>query len=390
MRFIVAIALLAAFLAASLRWLPVPWLWPILVSSVLLLTQVRFRDKSARTLFCWNVGVVLLLLAVGEAWLATADVLEAREAGRIRRRQVYVTSDDPVLGYVLKPNTRRRAAKYYDAETVYDVTCTVDADGLRVSPPSRTDCTSSVLFFGCSNTYGEGVNDEQTMPYRVGVLTDGHFRIYNFGLHGYGPQHMLAMIEAGRVQSIVKEPPQHAIYQALYPSHAYRAAGKRAWVRTGPRYTIDSSGAPVRHGSFSDSDWRSPVWLWLRSQIDKSSLGRRLLSLPGRLTAADERRFLAIVKASADLLEQEYPSVQFHVLIWTSDRSIIQRLSDKGMDVHDVGGFAATARRQEGSASLHPADPHPTPLVYTLIARYVIESIIGYQQETEQPTERDK
>ena len=359
MKFIVAIALLGAFFVASLRWLPVPWLWPILISSALLLMQVRFKRRTARTLVCWNLGIVLLLIAVSEAWLATVDSRKAEEAGRIRTDQVYVSSDDPVLGYVLRPNTKRQAVKYYDEEIVYDVTCTVDADGLRISPPCRADCTSSVLFFGCSHTYGEGVNDDETMPYRAAILTDGHFQIYNFGVHGYGPQHMLALIETGRVKSIVKELPRHAIYLTSYPSHAYRAAGRYHWLQTSPRYTIDSSGAPVRQGSFRDSNYEHPIWLWLRGHIDKSSIGHHFL-MPWRpLTNADERRFLAIVKTSADLLKREYPSIQFHVLFWGSDKSIIGRLSDNGLDVRDVSGLAAIARRQEGTSTLHPVAPTP-------------------------------
>lgn len=390
MKFIGAIVLTGAFFVASLAWLPVPWLWPMLMAAALLLTQVRFRKQSARTLICWNLGSVLLIIAAGEAWLATADFRKADEAGRIRLDKVYVSSQDPVLGYVLVPNTKRQAVKYYNDETVYDVTCTVDADGLRVAPPSRPDCASSVLFFGCSYTYGEGVNDDEAMPYRAGILTDGHFRMYNFGVHGYGPQHMLALIETGRVKSIVKEPPQHAIYLATYPWHAYRAAGKHDWVRTGPKYTLDPDGIPLRQGSFSDSDYEHPAWLWLRGHIDKSSIGHKFLSPWRPLTDADERRFLAITRRSADLLKQEYPSLQFHVLIWGDDKSILARISEDGMDVHDVTEFAEIARRQEGSATLHPVDSHPTPLVHTLIARYVTENVIGYRQETRPTTERDK
>ena len=64
----------------------------------------------------------------------------------------------------------------------------VDKRGLRVEPPlAPSHGDRCVLFFGCSYTFGEGVNDTETLPYRTGVLAEGLLRMINFGLHSYGP-----------------------------------------------------------------------------------------------------------------------------------------------------------------------------------------------------------
>lgn len=74
-----------------------------------------------------------------------------------------------------------------------------------------------VLFFDDSLTFGEGVNDNQTMPYRVGMRSAGALRVYNFAFHGYGPHQMLAQIELGVVRDTIDCLPDHAIYQAIIP-----------------------------------------------------------------------------------------------------------------------------------------------------------------------------
>ena len=84
-------------------------------------------------------------------------------------------------------------------ETLYAVVYSVDKRGLRVEPPlAPGHGDRCVLFFGCSYTFGEGVNDAETLPYRTGVLAEGRLRMINFGLHGYGPHQMLAVRAAVR------------------------------------------------------------------------------------------------------------------------------------------------------------------------------------------------
>lgn len=383
MKFIAAMVLVGAFSACSLKWLPVPWVWSMAACAGLLLTQVRFKKPTVRVLVCWNLAMALIILAATETYLSAIDCFKVTDGKQISGDALYDSVKDDNMGYVLKSDSTKRAAKYYGEEKIYDVTYTVDADGLRVAPPCRTDCDGAVLFFGGSFTYGEGVNDEETMPYRVGVRAQGQYHIYNFGVHGYGPQHMLALIESGRVRSVAKETPQHAVYQALYPSHAQRAAGKYSWLQNSPRYTLDGNGTPVRHGSFKDSAWTHPTWKWLRWQIRKSSLGRRLLTMQRWFTAADRRLFLAIVKRSADLLKSEYPSLKFHVLIWNSDKSVMGWLADNGIDVCEVSGLTAEAERREGTAVLHEKDYHPSPLMHDLIAQCVTESMLGCQQKAD-------
>ena len=97
----------------------------------------------------------------------------------LRREGVYdhYYQSDDILGYrPIKNTVKLSARRYYRDELLYDVRYTIGPDGLRQSMPfgdvnSPAGC---VVFFGGSFTYGEGVNDHETMPFQVGQLTSFH------------------------------------------------------------------------------------------------------------------------------------------------------------------------------------------------------------------------
>ena len=74
---------------------------------------------------------------------------------------------EEILGTSPLKNIRVSARKYYDNKLLYDVTYTINKEGLKLSPL----CVKGLVvvmrfyFFGCSFMYGEGLNDDQTLPF---------------------------------------------------------------------------------------------------------------------------------------------------------------------------------------------------------------------------------
>ena len=115
----------------------------------------------------------------------------------------------------------------FENKLLYQVKYTIDDHGLRIASPSvNTEKRQSncLLFFGDSFTFGEGVKDDETMPYRVSEKTKRRYHAYNFAFLGYGPHQMLAQLQEGLVDAAIECKPAVAIYQAL-PDHVSRAAG---------------------------------------------------------------------------------------------------------------------------------------------------------------------
>lgn len=154
----------------------------------------------------------------------------------------------PITGYKGKPNTTATAHKSTQSgKSLYNVSYTTDELGWRITPSSKLDSSSCVLFFGDSFTIGEGVQDNETLPFYFGraLGKQANARIYNFGFHGYGPHQALALVQSGEIARIVKDCQSVlAIYESL-PGHIARAGGFSPWEQgtNAPRFYLDPSGS---------------------------------------------------------------------------------------------------------------------------------------------------
>lgn len=169
-----------------------------------------------------------------------------------------------ILGYRPRKNTVVDSRKYFKDELVYDVTYSIDANGLRIAPPvtpgSGERC---ILFFGGSFTFGEGVEDDTTTAYRVGQRLEGRYRIFNFGFHGYGPHQMLSALESGLAKSISSCNARYVIYLVLV-EHVQRPAGLALWDLEGPRYLLAANGVERDGSLFENSGLPLPVIRFLK------------------------------------------------------------------------------------------------------------------------------
>jgi len=104
---------------------------------------------------------------------------------------------DRALGVKPRPNSQVTLVKRKLGKVVFEATYTADHYSRRVTPsPEVTPAPpTALLFFGGSYTFGEGVNDDETMPACVAAQTD-ECQVHNYGLPGAGPQHMLEQLRA--------------------------------------------------------------------------------------------------------------------------------------------------------------------------------------------------
>src|SRR5215469_173129 len=73
---------------------------------------------------------------------------------------------DPILGYRAAPNVVARHVQTYGKRKLYDVFYKIDSMGRRITPlDDKQPRSKFLLFFGCSNTFGDGLKERQTIPY---------------------------------------------------------------------------------------------------------------------------------------------------------------------------------------------------------------------------------
>ena len=279
---VVLVALITSGLCLKAHSMQFVWFWSTWACTLIGLIFNVHGSWPRALLF--NAGVAAATLAVAEAYFSFEETEPPTHAPE------YI-KNDPVLGWSPREGIRTRATKFFHGRSLYDVTYTIDSNGLRISPPAGDDSSAgTVLFFGCSFTFGTGLQDDETLPYQVGVQSEGRWRTVNFGVGGYGPHQMLAALESGRVRRVLDSPPRHAFFVAI-ASHLVRVGGRSAvFGHGGPRFRIDPDGIPRLHGHFGDepivpgfletslarADPSAPIWI--RWQLRKSAIYRSFIN----------------------------------------------------------------------------------------------------------------
>ncbi len=367
---------------------PVPFVWIFFAWAGLFLGLAMVLRRKALKLIAFNLGCLVLLLAAIESvlWLfptlgrssGHGAVLEQKD---LAGRGFFAVHRD--LGYGPVPGAHLMSRKRFGEEILYDVDYTIDFRGLRVSdqPVDRNnDAPEAILFFGCSHTFGEGVDDDEATPYLIGARKENRSKVLNFGFMGYGPHQMLAALESGIVEdALAGSKPKIVVHQAMH-HHVWRSAGRAPWDRDGPRYTADANGDVRFSGSFA---LHPDLWDLLRPWIARSSIGARLIErewFPPTFRS-DVERYLAILKKSQQTIETRYPGAAFHVILWDWQdgswitRAIQEDLTTRSVQLHRISeilpDFHTAAEKYRISR-----DGHPNALAHREIAQYILREII--------------
>ena len=383
--------LVAALFLTSvvLYYFPRPYIYFSILWAIVCLAASIMAGRSWAKALWINLAVVVFTFGAMEAYFWAQEPLERQ----MDYSEEFFISDD-VLGYKPTPEKRIEHRSYGGNRLLYDVTYTLDDQGLRIASPltiGSKDALPCFAFFGDSFTFGEGMADEQTMPYQVWKRIGPRYRTVNFAFLGYGPHQMLAALEQGQVGSHGHCTPSHIVYQAI-PSHVSRAAGLEAWDHHGPRYLRQSDGQLRRAGHFDDLGPSTPhEWLrhlhWqlhtrVRAALEASALYRTLLNSHRPVTSGDVALFAAIVKTAKLTASRVYPDVTFQVLFWDFDddaevgQQVMSQLHVQGVTVHPMSkilpGFPIERARYE----ISPYDRHPNEEAHARIADFVAQRLV--------------
>jgi len=364
-----------------------PFVWGALVTLVVCAWQFRRARTTFGRLAWLNVGVVFLVLGAMEVWLWLTVPPPADFVKGLRPSEGWVSHLD--YGYAPATPSITHVAKAYQGKRIYDVVYTIDEYGMRKSPPERDagERRGCVLFFGCSKTFGEGVQDDETSPWQLGIKTDGRFAVRNMAFQGWGPHQMLSALESGEAERRAHCEVTEVVYLALY-WHALRAAGRAFWDPNGPRYVLDASGRAVRAGYFSDVKLRGALPRRLLDRLSKSLVYKKYFAqhldpYDYPVTPADVALFAAVIDRVHEEITQRFPRASFHVLFWdmplppqwTADFKT--RIAKPGVTLHMLSeAMPDYVVAFDSRYEISPGDRHPTPAAYERIADYVAKDVL--------------
>jgi hypothetical protein len=249
-------AALAAGFAAGAALLPsAGWVcaWAVVLglAGVVLLAGERWRTGS--------LMVAAVAIAVG-LLNAFAGVLASAPVGV----GVVKTTDpkewippEPVLGYRLLPNLTIVETAMRGPELVYRVTYHSTADGTRVTPPSPPGA-DTYLFMGSSFMFGQGLPDDESLPWQFARLNGDKIRAVNFSLEGYSIGHLLRAFEVGLLDKYKDGSKVAAVITWITPSQIEWGTGDGNWLLYSPRYVLED-GVPRHTGSFLNHRLTNPI-----------------------------------------------------------------------------------------------------------------------------------
>ena len=372
---------LASYLgAAFLRTEDVARIWVfdlvcLIVGITLVLSGYR-ANKHVRQLSDAFIGIlltvaVLILTELGFYILnnasgsANTGVVWHQDSGSFHQ-------EDQLLGYKPQPNFQISAIHKLDGRVVYDVVYSSDEYGRRVTPvEDSTQRTEFILFFGGSYTFGWGVNDNQTLPYYVARFAP-EYEPYNYGVAGYGPQHMLVQLKSNKMDVEVGETQGILIYTFI-ENHVNRTIGSmKVTLNRGahmPFYTMDAEDRIRQNGTLISG---RPLLYRLYALLGTSQIVRYFdLDFP-RINDDHYRMTARLIAESQKTFITKFDSNDFYVLLYpgSSERLIpyLERSQIKYLDYRNL-------LDQTEKSVQFPGDGHPTSNAYEIIAKKLVQDL---------------
>jgi hypothetical protein len=278
------------------------------------------------------------------------------------------------------PNTQVIASRDTEDETLYRVPYSIDSYGRRITPvEDSAPRPNYVLFFGGSYAFGEGVNDDETTPYYVSKVAPD-YRAYNYGVGGYGPQHMLANLQRENITAEIEESQGLLIY-IFINEHVLRAIGSMGiHVQRGevmPYYYIDTDGKLKRNGDLVSG---RPVLSVLYNVVGSSQILKFFhFDLPLEPGDRDFQTTARIIEEARNVYREKFHNDQFYVLIFPGlgVPELLPYLDAAGVKYLDYSHLP-----QMYDEDFWLGEGHPTAKAHRLVAEKLVQEL-GLQESAE-------
>jgi len=222
------------------------------------------------------------------------------------------------VGYGPKNDTSFQvsAIRKNNDSIVYNVNYTF-VNGKRYIPNNMNSSNNHLYFLGCSHVFGDGLNDNQTLPYFVNKYANKKYKISNYGFSGYGTHQALSILKNEILLSKeIEENTNSCVIYSFIPAHFERAAGYKLWDPNGPKYEVENNQL-IFKGSFDENNFIKENYVTKRLKtIWKNAYIYKSIFAP-KLKTEDVIRVSEIVKEMASVLKEK--NIRFIVLLGRSD-----------------------------------------------------------------------
>jgi hypothetical protein len=231
-----------------------------------------------------------------------------------------------------------------------------------------------VMFFGGSQTFGEGLADGDTIPTVIQRGTSEHL-VYNYAYKGYGPHQMLKKLENSTLLSEVPEKEGIAFFQ-YFGFHVHRVIGSMSYIKWAgggaPYYELDSEDRLEYQGSFSTGRPFRTLLYWVLSRSAIASHYR--VDIPANITKHHREITCRVLSKSRNIFLDQYPASRFVVIVGMGnskrDSIVDDCLKKYGIEYVDMRGID-----KDKQGLKFPHNGHFTSRAAELIGQHLIPLI---------------
>jgi hypothetical protein len=282
-----------------------------------------------------------------------------------------------LLGYKPRPNAQVDSIKKQGDNVIYDVIYSIDAYSRRITPADNLEQRDRfILFFGDSFVFGEGVNDDETLPFYVSQMAP-RYKVYNYGFSGYGPQEMLAKLQSDDLAHEVTETQGLLVY-VFIDAHVERAIGSmyvyNSWGEQMPYYTLNWQGELVRQGNFTTGRPLLSGLFWFLGQSEIAKYYR--VNIPAKLTSSHYGLTARIIAEARNTFQAKYNHDDFYVVIYSDEgdyfEDMLPYFEQFGLKILNYDE-RLKLNSDEGLAIA--GDGHPTGKAHRIVAGWIVTDL---------------
>ncbi|MCX6183113.1 MAG: hypothetical protein NT150_14455 [Bacteroidetes bacterium] len=278
-----------------------------------------------------------------------------------------LTVPDPLLGYKTKEHLTLSSLLTINNDTIYNCLVSSDEHGWRTSPFDSIKSKQAV-FLGCSFTFGEGLNDEQTLPYLVGK--NSAYNTYNLACLGYGPQQALLLAK----NALLPPAAETKVVYVYIDGHIQRANGTLSVVNSYGKnfpYPKLEDDSLMLYPSFEK---KSPFLLSLYSALrDCQTMQYFNLDLPLFLREKHFELFGKTIEKLALEVKKKYKS-DLILLIYPGSVLHEKVLEHININLIEVVDYSSLATKGDENY-FFKTDGHPNALLNKIVAGRILVDI---------------
>lgn len=283
--------------------------------------------------------------------------------------------------YTYSPNHSQELIEKLNTtgEILYKVTMSTDEWGRRITPAKDKGKKSKhLVFYGCSYTAGEGVGQEETIPYFTAAATND-YRAYNLAVNGGNVSEAWSYTHHLDKLQDIPEKKGYAFY-IFFDDHIPRYKGNiqniHEWIYSRPLVRPETDGKIKYYGL-----WRNarPFAVWLSHVLSHSALLKTLKFNFPPIYPQDLDDFVKVLASVRDGYWKKFGSDNPFIVVFYFKHAehyapllkpLLERENIPYLDYSIVGLHQLSDRKLT-----IPYDSHPNALAHKIVGEQIAEDL---------------